>query len=58
MDEICHHTPQQYQGYDHYHVTVDFNYDFNRNKRVDAVDTLIARNSQTTAATALQLIDP
>ncbi len=37
---------------------IDFNYDFNRNKRVDAVDTLIARNNQTTEETALQLIDP
>ena len=33
-------------------------HDFNRDGRVDATDEIIARNSQTTAANALQLIHP
>ncbi len=37
---------------------IDCDYDFNRDKRGNSIDTLIARNSQTTEETALQLIDP
>ena len=32
-------------------------HDFNRDRRVDAIDTLIARNNQTWSATELQLLD-
>ena len=32
-------------------------YDFNRDRRVDAIDTLIARNHQTWSATELELLD-
>ena len=36
---------------------LDNPYDFNRDRRVNAIDTLIARNNQTWAGTELQLID-
>ncbi len=37
---------------------IDCNYDFNRDKRGNSIDVLIARSNQTTPETALQLIDP
>ena len=36
---------------------IDNVYDFNRDRRVNAIDTLIARNNQTWAGTELELID-
>ena len=36
---------------------MDTVHDFNRDKRVDAVDTLICRNNQTSSGNALNLID-
>lgn len=36
---------------------IDTVHDFNRDHRVDAVDTLISRNNQTSPATELQLLD-
>ena len=36
---------------------LDTIHDFNRDRRVDAIDTLIARNNQTWSATELQLLD-
>ena len=38
-------------------ATLETRYDFNRDQRVNAIDTLIARNNQTWSATELQLID-
>ncbi len=38
-------------------ATLETRYDFNRDRRVNAIDTLIARNNQTWAQTELQLID-
>ncbi len=38
-------------------ATIDTVHDFNRDRRVNAIDTLIARNHQTWSATELQLID-
>ena len=38
-------------------ATIDNAYDFNRDSRVNAVDTLIARNHQTWSATDLPLLD-
>ncbi len=37
--------------------TIDTVHDFNRDKRVNAIDTLIARNNQTWSGTELELID-
>ena len=38
-------------------ATIDTPYDFNRDRRVNAIDTLIARNGQTWSGTELELID-
>ena len=38
-------------------AAIDNVYDFNRDRRVDAIDTLIARNNQTWSGTELELID-
>ena len=38
-------------------ATIDNVYDFNRDRRVNAIDTLIARNNQTWSATELTLLD-
>ncbi len=38
-------------------ATIDNVYDFNRDRRVNAIDTLIARNNQTWSGTELELID-
>ena len=38
-------------------ATIDTVHDFNRDRRVNAIDTLIARNNQTWSGTELELVD-